>query len=165
MGIVELMDNLKKALDRALLTYDPVHPGLVVNVYAGYPPIPTDAKARPSNLYALVTEFTDDNAEDFSTAKVEIGFSIYDDDVNGGGRELFGLMEHVRRYLLGHPRIGGGRNALELPLKGSIPDSQPFPQWQGKLEATYTIYQPEEGYKSNVLDEDRNDVINPMFEP
>lgn len=102
-----------------------------VEVYAGYPPVPENAAEKSSFIYVLATDFTDEEGEDYSTAKVEIGFSIYDEDEGNGWRSLYNLMEHVRQIML-RRRCLAGRTVLVLPIKGAVPDSQPFPQWEGK---------------------------------
>lgn len=113
----------------------------LVEVFAGYPPIPETAKERASRIYALVTDFSDAEEKTYSTATVEIGFSIYDEDEGEGWRSLYNLMEHVRQALLRN-RCLAGRMVLVLPLKGAISDNQPFPQWEGKITATYQVGQP-----------------------
>lgn len=118
--------------------------GLVpVIVYAGYPPIPDNATEKESFIYVLVTSWTDKVDGDFSTAKVELGFSIYDDDKKDGAYSLYNLLEHVRQAML-RKRLIDGRTSLVLPIKGEVVDNQPWPQWQGRIEATYTMGQPTE---------------------
>ena len=145
MTIVELMDHLAKFLELAVADYSAKQKTgtTPVVVYAGYPPIRTNAAEKESFIYALVLASTDAADNNMSTAKVEIGFSIYDDDKTDGWRSLYNLMEHIRQYMLKF-RIVAERSRLDLPLKTEVIDAQPFPQWQGKITATYTIWQPYE---------------------
>ena len=146
MTITETMDNVAAYLRPVLEQYNTEQPSgtLPVKVYAGFPPVRTSASERESFVYALVLSAADNDDDDLSTATVEIGCSIYDSDPTDGWRALANVMEHIRQALLTHRTIAHGRNRLELPLKLEIIDEQPYPQWQGKLTATYTIGQPYE---------------------
>ena len=146
MTIVELMEHLKDFIEEQVREYDTTQPAgkLPISVYAGFPPVPVTSKEKASFIYNLVTEFTDEESEKLGYAQVDIGFSIYDADMTEGSKSLFNLMEHIRQALLKRRFIGNGRNKLILPLKGEIPEAQPFPQWQGIIHATYTIGQPRE---------------------
>lgn len=145
MITVELMDNLAAYLRQVVKEYDTQQPSgkLPVEVYAGWPPIRGSSQEQASFIYALVIKTEDKPGNEYGQATVEIGFSIYDEDSTDGWRSLFNLMEHVRQALL-KQRCLACRNRLELPLKGVIVDDQPYPQWQGKIEAIYTIGQPSE---------------------
>lgn len=145
MITVELMDNLAAYLRQVVQEYDAQQPSgkLPVEVYAGWPPVRNNAEEKASFIYALVVSTEDKQDDDYGSATVEIGFSIYDEDTTDGWRSLFNIMEHVRQALL-KKRTLAARNRLELPLKGAIIDDQPYPQWQGKITATYTIGQPSE---------------------
>lgn len=145
MTLVETMENLAKFLRGVVKEYSSNQPSgkRPVEVYAGFPPVAMSAEERSSFIYALVTDFTDEADTPYGTAKVEIGFSVYDDDKKEGWRSLFNLMEHVRQALLQN-RIIAGRTSIILPMKGAISDSQPFPQWEGKITISYTIGQPTE---------------------
>ena len=145
MITVELMDNLAAYLRRIVQEYDTLQPSgkVPVEVYAGWPPVRVNAEEKASFIYALVISTEDKPDDDYGSATIEIGFSIYDEDTTDGWRSLYNIMEHVRQALL-KKRTLAGRNRLELPLKGEITDEQPYPQWQGKITAIYTIGQPSE---------------------
>lgn len=160
MTIVELMDNLAEFLKPAVKDYSTKQKAgtVPVNVYAGFPPVRTKAAEKESFIYVLVLSSTDASDNNASTAKVEIGFSIFDEDKTDGWRSLYNLMEHIRQYLLKY-RIALERARLELPLKTEIVDDQPFPQWQGKITADYTIWQPyEEGINYDDIQEIRTKI-------
>ena len=147
MTLMEVMEHMAALLREAVRDYAAEQPSGLrpVEVYAGYPPVPENAAEKSSFIYVLATDFTDEEGEDYSTAKVEIGFSVYDEDEGNGWRSLYNLMEHVRQAML-RRRCLAGRTVLVLPVKGAVPDSQPFPQWEGKITASYQIGQPvEEG--------------------
>lgn len=147
MTIVEVMEGLKNVLEETVKNYETDQPSgtLPISVYAGFPPVRTSSKEQASFVYALVTDFEDaDEDEKMGSATVEIGFSIYDSDTKDGWRSLFNLMEHVRQALLAHRYINNKRCRLTFPLKGTIASEQPFPEWQGKIVAVYSIAQPEE---------------------
>lgn len=143
MTTIELMNNVREYLEVVLADYSTTQKAGVrpVAVYAGYPPLRLQAAEKESYVYVLALEWTDKADHTFSQAKIEIGFSIYDDDTEHGVLSLYNLMEHVWQALL-KKRTLNGRNRLELPLKGELCDAQTFPQWQGRIEAMYTIGQP-----------------------
>ena len=143
MTTIELMNNVQDYLKIVLADYSTTQKAGVrpVAVYAGYPPLRLQAAEKESYVYVLALEWTDKADHTFSQAKIEIGFSIYDDDTEHGVLSLYNLMEHVRQALL-KKRTLNGRNRLELPLKGELCDVQTFPQWQGRIEAMYTSGQP-----------------------
>lgn len=145
MTTMELMENLAAFLRGAVSEYTAqTKEGTApVEVYAGYPPIRTKPGQSPSFIYALVTSFQDEEGNKLSSAAVEIGFSIADDDPRDGWRSLTNIMEHVRQAML-KKRTIANKHRLELPIKGEIADNQPFPQWQGRITARYTIGQPVE---------------------
>lgn len=145
MTTVELMDNLAEFLKIVVKDYSTKQKedNLPVEVYAGYPPIRTKASELSSFIYVLVTSFEDKAEPNLSTAKVEIGFSIYNSDTTQGFLSLYNLMEHVRQYVLKQRTIAE-KHRIILPVKGEVVDEQPFPQWQGKITTEYTIGQPTE---------------------
>ena len=115
---------------------------LPVSVYAGYPPFSTKPEQRESYIYCYAVK-VHDTEDRYSRVDIEIGFSIFDEDPKEGCLSLYNLMEHVRQALL-TKRTLGKRSRLLFPLEGEIVDPQPFPQWQGRLNVSYTIAQPEE---------------------
>ena len=145
MTTVELMDNLAEFLRPAVTDYSTQQPSgkRSIKVYAGYPPARMNADEQASFIYALVTAAQDTADGDMSTATVEIGFSIYDDNEYDDWRSLYNIMEHVRQHLLKH-RFIADRHRLLFPVKIEVPEAQPAPQWQGKITAIYTIGQPYE---------------------
>lgn len=148
MTPIGLMDKLADFLREVLKDYttEQTSGKLPINVYPGWPPVRDNPKEKNSHVYVLVLETEDkDDSNELSTAKVEIGFSIYDADKIDGWRSIFNIMEHVRQALLKH-RFIGMKHRLVHPIKGMIADEPPYPQWLGKLEVYYTIGQPvEEG--------------------
>lgn len=145
MTITSLMDNLADFLKPAVKEYcTQQRTGEIpIEVFAGYPPIRTDTRETASFVYALVVSAEDTADEKLSTATVEIGFSIYDEDKTDGWRSLFNLIEHIRQHILKY-RLVGAKNRMEFPVKVKIADEQPYPQWQGMITVSYTIGQPSE---------------------
>ncbi len=148
MTPIDLMDMLAARLQNLLTDYTAEQPSgkVPVTVYPGYIPVQNNAQERKSLVYVLVTKTTDKPGNTKSHATVEIGFSIYDDNHTDGWRSLYNVMEHVRQDLLKY-RFVGMKFRLDLeeaPIEMTIPDNQPFPQWQGTMTACYTIGQPEE---------------------
>lgn len=145
MTLVTLMDAVKAEVEEAVAN-DPALQDLEggpIAVYAGFPQTRTSAKRMPSFVYCMVTKWSDtDNPELYSSAQVELGFSIEDPDVERGFMTLVNFMEHIRQRLLQN-RILAERYSLQLPLKGEIPTQQPVDSWQGRIQATYSIGQPE----------------------
>ena len=145
MTSVELMDNLTEFIREIVKDYSSQQKGgdVPVAVYSGWPPIRMASAEKESFIYALALEWEDKADNTFSTCKVEIGFSIYDDDKERGCFSLYNIMEHVRQSMLKHRTINC-RNRLELPVKSVVSDDQFYPQWLGAITATYTIGQPEQ---------------------
>lgn len=145
MTTVELMNKLADFFKVIVKDYSTNQKGeiLPIEVYAGYPPIRTKASELSSFIYVLVTNFEDKEEPNLSTAKVEIGFNVYNNDTNKGFISLYNLMEHVRQSIL-RQRTIAEKHRIILPIKGEILDEQPFPQWQGKITVEYTIGQPTE---------------------
>ena len=144
MTSVEIMDNLADFLQSVIdghYSTDQTDGKIVV--YAGYPPVRTSADEMQSYVYCLCIGTTDADSPAYAQATVEIGCSIYDTDVGDGWRSLANVMEHIRQALLSH-RTLKDRAVLTLPLKTEMPDAQPYPQWQGRLTAVYTIGQPDD---------------------
>ncbi|MSS82362.1 hypothetical protein FX155_07120 [Acidaminococcus fermentans] len=141
MTLVTLMDAVKEEVEAAVAD-DPALQDLKggpITVYAGFPETRTSAKRMPSFVYCMVTKWSDtDNPELYSSAQVELGFSIEDPEF----MTLMNFMEHVRQRLLAK-RILAERYSLQLPLKGEIPTQQPVDSWQGRIQVTYSIGQPE----------------------
>lgn len=152
MTIVEVMDNLKAELEKVVQEYHTDQPSGIwpIAVYAGFPPERISSEEGKSFIYCLVHNWEDSDNVNYSTVDVEIGFSIYDEDSDDGIRSLYNVMEHVRQHLLSNTIIAG-RNALKLPLKGTVSKQQPYPNWLGVITATYSIGQPEAfgGYYGN----------------
>ena len=136
MTLMEVMENLADCVRGAVKDYSTVQKAgtLSLEVYAGPPPLRKKAGEVQSFIYCAVLDF-EDKEDGESTAKVEIGFSIYDKDEKDGWRTVYNLVEHVRQAVL-KKRTLGKRNALLLPLKGEIIFVQPFPQWQARITAT-----------------------------
>ncbi len=144
MTILEVIENLADHVRLAVKEYSTEQKAghRPVKVYAGPPPVRGSNGELESFIYCAVTGFTD-KEDGHSTVEVEVGFSIYDKDRVDGWRTVYNLVEHVRQAML-KKRILGGRNALILPLKGELIFVQPFPQWQARITATYTIAHIEE---------------------
>lgn len=158
MTPIGLMDKLAKLLQDVLKDYSSTHTSgkMPVSVYPGWPPVRDSSKEQGSYVYVLVLETKDnEDANELSTAKVEIGFNIYDDDKTDGWRSLFNIMEHVRQALLAK-RFIEMNHRIVLPMVSAIADTPPFPQWLGKIEVNYTIGQPiEEGINYDDFQETR----------
>ena len=147
MTPINLMDALAKRLQKLLTDYTAKQPSgtVPVTVYPGYIPVQNNAAEKKSFVYVLVTETDDRDGNDKSIAVVELGFSIYDADGVDGWRSLYNVVEHVRQDLLKYRFVDMKfRLDLSKPMQFKVPDTQPFPQWQGAMEVTYTIGQPEE---------------------
>ena len=144
MTQTELMENLAEFLTVLVEEYESQQSDgelVPVKVYPGYMPIKTNARETESCIYVLVLECEDNS--DQSEAKVEIGFSVFDNNSVEGWRRLFNLMEHVRQALL-KKRTIAKKHRLQLPIKSKVAEEQPFPQWQGLMITTYTLGKPVE---------------------
>lgn len=144
MTPIEAMENVATRIRDVVKEYSTHQRGgtLPVSVYAGYPPFSTKPEQRESYIYCYAVK-VHDTEDRYSRVDIEIGFSIFDEDPKEGCLSLYNLMEHVRQALL-TKRTLGKRSRLLFPLEGEIVDPQPFPQWQGRLNVSYTIAQPEE---------------------
>lgn len=91
MTTIELMNNVREYLEVVLADYSTTQKAGVrpVAVYAGYPPLRLQAAEKESYVYVLALEWTDKADHTFSQAKIEIGFSIYDDDTEHGVLSLY----------------------------------------------------------------------------
>lgn len=147
MTPINLMDRLAAKLQTLMDDYTTEQPSgtLPIKVYPGYFPVRTDASEINSALYVLVKQVMDEEGNKESSAVVEIGFSIYDEDPLHGWRSLFNVLEHVRQYLLKN-RIIDKKHWLQLPVETIVFDdqSQAWPQWRATITTKYTISQPEE---------------------
>ena len=146
MTPIEAMNNVADYIREIIEEYSTKQKRgeLPISVYAGYPPVPQTAQEKESFVYCYATK-VNDTEDNFSKVDIEIGFSIYDDDPSEGCMSLYNVMEHVRQALL-RKRTLNGRSHLLFPVKSEIVDPQPFPQWQGRMDVSYTIGQPlEEG--------------------
>lgn len=145
MTPIEVMENVAARIRSVVKEYSTHQKRgtLPISVYAGYPPFSTKPEQRESYIYCYAVR-VHDTEDSYSWVDIEIGFSICDEDPKEGCLSLYNLMEHVRQALL-TKRTLGGRSSLLFPLEGEIVDPQPFPQWQGKITASYTIGQPTEG--------------------
>lgn len=144
MTQIEVMENLADFLKNVVREYEAQQSdgsSSPIIVYPGYLPVKTNAKESESCIYVLVLECED--SEEQSTAKVEIGFSIFDSDTAEGWRSLFNIMEHVRQALL-KKRTVANKHRLVLPIKSKVAEDQPFPQWQGLITVGYTLGKPVE---------------------
>ena len=145
MTSIELMNNLAEYISEIVIDYSTSQKaGIVpIKVYSGWPPVRTSSSEKESFIYVLALDWSDNQDGDYSTCTVEIGFSIYDDNREIGWQSLYNIMEHIRQALL-KKRTLNDRNRIVLPLRSEISDVPAFPQWQGKITATYTLGQPQE---------------------
>lgn len=146
---INLMDTMRDRIIKLLegQNYITEQPSgkLPIEVYSGYPPIRDSAKERHSFIYVLAADINDE--KEASSATLEIGFSIYDDDKVDGWRSLYNVVEHIRQDLLKF-RFLGRKHRLILPLNFKLDDrEQPYPQYQGIMTVKYSIGHPnEEGF-------------------
>lgn len=150
---VNLMDALAERLQVVLKEYSAGDPQAEVpdsiilgknslKIHPGQVPVPEDAGEIESFVYVIVKKI--DDKKDGSTAKVEIGVSIYDEDETAW-RNLYNIVEHIRQDLLKH-RILNKKFMLQWPVETEFAEEQPYPQWFGAVTANYSIGQPvEEG--------------------
>lgn len=147
MTPINLMDRLAAKLQKLMDDYSTEQPSgtLPIKVYPGFFPVRTDATETNSALCVTVKQVVDEEGNKKSSAIVEIGFSIYDEDPVYGWRSLYNAMEHVRQYLLRN-RIIDKKHWIQLPVETIIFDDQSlaWPQWRGTITTKYTISQPEE---------------------
>lgn len=147
MTPINLMDRLAEKLQKLLDDYSTEQPSgtLPIKVYPGYVPIRTEAKEKNSEVYVLIRQILDEEGNKKSSAIVEIGFSIYDEDPVCGWRSLYNVLEHVRQYLLKN-RIIEKKHWIQLPVETIVFDdqSQAWPQWRATITTKCTISQPEE---------------------
>lgn len=146
MTPIILMEDLAKRLQALLTDYSAEQSSgsLHIKVYPCCFPIRDSALERHSSVYVFVTGGK--STGESSVVTIEIGFSIYGDSKTDGWRNLYNVMEHVRQNLIQHQFLNMNFR-LEFPLEFSIIDEPPFPQWQGKIIATYAIGHPvEEGF-------------------
>ena len=152
---VNLMDALAERLQVILKDYSSGNPqdevtGSVIlgrnplKIHTGQIPVPEDASELESFVYVIVKKIEDKGGQDLSSATVEIGVSIYDEDETGW-RNLYNIVEHIRQDLLKH-RILNKKFMLQWPINTEFAEEQPYPQWVGAITAKYSIGQPvEEG--------------------
>ena len=146
MTPILLMETLAVRLQKLLTDYsaEQLSGSLPIKVYPCCFPIRSSSQEKHSSVYVFVSGGT--STEESSVAKVELGFSIYGDSQTEGWRNLYNIMEHVRQDLL-RSRFIDMKYRLEFPLEFSVIDEPPFPQWQGKIVATYAIgHTVEEGF-------------------
>lgn len=100
-----------------------------------------EAKRRQSPYIVIRPVRIDDDDKEGSTADLQILVTTYNDNKEDGHLALYHILEFIRQSLLTH-RLIKKKNILQMPIKTMIPEEQPFPQWWGYMEVTYSIGQP-----------------------
>lgn len=143
MTTVQIMDDMAAFIADQVKDFKAEHRkgSVPISVFPGYPPIRDRPEESESFIYVLVYSF--ESTADESTAKVEIAFSVYDNDKQDGWRTLANLMELVRQALL-KKRVIAKKYSLNFPIKAEVALAQPAPNWEGKINAEYTVGNLEE---------------------
>lgn len=117
--------------------------GNSITIRDGFLPKQTtmDAKRRQNPYIVIRPVKVEDDDKEGSTADLQILVTTYDDDKEDGHLALYHILEFIRQSLLTHKLIKK-KNMLQMPMKTMIPEEQPFPQWWGYMEVTYSIGQP-----------------------
>lgn len=117
-----------------------------ITIRSGFLPKTVTAADKQKQNPAIVVrpiEIIDDN--EASDIKLQILATAYNEDKDNGHLELYHILEKVRYTLLTN-RLVASRNMIELPMKTTIPEEQPFPVWWGYMEVSYNIGQPKPNY-------------------
>lgn len=140
----EIADFLKEKFRE----YDEKEPdtGAEYNVYAGFLPREDNPKRMKTQCPAVVVRplLIEDNTDE-TIAKMAIYAVTYDDDMKFGSESLYHVLQFIRFHLLTNNPV---HNRFEIKLKDSdtmetyIPDEQPYPFWQGRLDFAVYLEQP-----------------------
>lgn len=116
------------------------------NVYAGFLPREDNPKKMKAQCPAVVVRpmLIEDNAEE-TIAKMVVYAVTYDDDMKFGSESLYHVLQFIRFHLLANNPV---HKRFEIKLRDSetmetyIPDEQPYPFWQGRLDFAVYLEQP-----------------------
>ena len=140
----EIADFLKEKFRE----YDEKEPdtGATYNVYAGFLPRENDAKKMQALCPAVVIRpLLVEDAADGTLAKMVIYAITYDDDKRFGSESLYHILQFMRYHLLTSNPI---RKRFEIKIGDGelmetyIPDEQPYPFWQGRIDFAVYLEQP-----------------------
>ncbi len=120
--------------------------GAEYNVYAGFLAREDNAKKMKAQCPAVVVRplLIEDNAEE-TVAKMAVYAVTYDDDMRFGSESLYHILQFVRYHLLTSNPI---HKRFEIKIKDDesmetfIPDEQPYPFWQGRMDFAVYLEQP-----------------------
>lgn len=146
MTAINLLTGLANALQAANKDYhltDERVAGNKLICKPGYLKIKTAAE---ENLFPhIIPRFVQgrDEEDGESAIAVRIFFGTYCEDVDTGWQELYNLMETSRIYLLTHRTIAN-RYRLIMPVSTYVVEPEPYPQWLGYMDVSYSIPQPRE---------------------
>ena len=140
----EISDFLKETLR----TYDEKAPdtGAGYNVYVGFLPREDNPKKMKALCPAVVLRpMTVEDRADESVVKMVLYAVTYDEDMKFGADSLYHVLQFIRFHLLTNNPV---HKRFEIKLKDGetmetyIPDEQPYPFWQGRMDFAVYLEQP-----------------------
>lgn len=116
------------------------------NVYAGFLPREDNPKKMKALCPAVVIRplLVEDSADE-TVAKMAAYAVTYDEDMKFGSESLYHVLQFVRFHLLTNNPV---HKRFEIKLKDGetmetyIPDEQPYPFWQGRMDFAVYLEQP-----------------------
>ena len=144
MTPLESAEGIADFLRESFAEYDEkdFETGTTFNVCAGFIPM-LRANEMKKNCPAIVVRpvLISDNADE-TTCDMVIFLVTYDEDMERGCYSLYHILEFMRYKLL----TGNPVNRKWFIKKGTtetfIPDEQPYPLWEGRIDFTVNLPQP-----------------------
>lgn len=116
------------------------------HAYAGYLPREDKAEQMKKHCPAVVIRpLMVEDGEKYTLAKMVIYAVTYDNDRRTGCESLYNLLEFMRYHLLANNPINK-RYQIKITeddvMETFIPDEQPFPFWEGRIDFAVYLEQP-----------------------
>ncbi|OLN21404.1 hypothetical protein BTO30_14890 [Domibacillus antri] len=93
----------------------------------------------PDFPYILVRFLTSEINKKQKTGKVRILAGTYSEDTKEGWRYVANVLTRVEMKLLNRPSFGAFTLDTDQPIKTTLPEEQPFPEWVGWIEVSFLM--------------------------
>ena len=148
MTPLQCAESIADFLRESFAEYDEMNweTGTTFNVIAGFLPIKQTTNAMRKDCPAIVVRpllITDEQKE--TTCDMVIFAVTYDEDMKRGCYSLYHILEFIRLKLLtGNPV--NRQWHVKPGMETYIPDEQPNPFWEGRVDFTVNLPQPHRAY-------------------
>ena len=141
-------EEIASFLNEKFAEYDEKEPGKgkEYRAYAGFLPVRSNTKEMRENCpFIAVRPVQVVDSKEESLARMAVFVTTFDEDPMRGCGLLYHILEFIRlRLLEGNPV----RMKYQIRLEGDgtmetyVPDEQPWPYWQGRIDFAVHIEQP-----------------------